>query len=203
LKSFNTDEESFQLIEKKLSKELDRKRFVHTMGVANTAVNLAMAHQADLEQAYLAGLLHDNAKCLSAEDKKKLAKKYHFVLNAAEEKNPDLLHAKLGAKLAEKVYGIKDETILNAIQYHTTGRPDMTEMEKIIYIADYIEPNRKMLPELTKVRQTAFRDLDQTMILILENTLNYLKQKEAVIDSMTQETYKYYQNLLKTVEKEK
>ena len=142
--------------------------------------------------AYLAGLLHDNAKCISSEKKRKLCKKHGIVLNEAEEKNPDLLHAKLGAVRAKEKYQVTDEAVLNAIKYHTTGKPAMTELEKIIYIADYIEPNRKMLPGLSEIRRTAFGDMDKAMILILQNTLSYLKEKDASVDLLTQETYEYY-----------
>lgn len=195
MENFNTEDDYLKSLEKKLSKELDKKRFAHTMGVAYTAANLAMAHGEELYDAYLAGLLHDNAKCISSDQKRKLCKKYHIVLNEAEEKNPDLLHAKLGAVLAKEIYGVEDNFIINAVRYHTTGRPGMTELEKIIYIADYMEPNRKMLPEMDKIRKAAFRDLNEAMILILQNTLQYLTDKKASIDQLTQETYDYYKNL--------
>lgn len=195
MQNFSTEDEYLKSIEKKLSKELDKKRYVHTLGVAYTAVSLAMAHGDDMYDAYLAGLLHDNAKCIPTNEKRRLCKKYDIRLNDAEEKNPDLLHAKLGAVLAKEKYDVTDNFVLNAIRYHTTGKPGMTELEKIIYIADYIEPNRKMLPDLPKVRMTAFRNLNEAMVLILQGTLQYLKEKNASIDQLTQETYEYYKNL--------
>lgn len=195
MQNFSTEDEYLKSIEKKLSKELDKKRYVHTLGVAYTAVSLAMAHGDDMYDAYLAGLLHDNAKCIPTNEKRRLCKKYDIRLNDAEEKNPDLLHAKLGAVLAKEKYDVTDNFVLNAIRYHTTGKPGMTELEKIIYIADYIEPNRKMLPDLAKVRMTAFRNLNEAMVLILQGTLQYLKEKNASIDQLTQETYEYYKNL--------
>lgn len=197
MENFNTEDDYLMSLEKKLSKKLDKKRFAHTIGVAYTAVNLAMAHGDELYDAYLAGLLHDNAKCISSEQKRKLCKRYHIALNEAEEKNPDLLHAKLGAVLAKEEYGVEDAFIINAIRYHTTGRPGMTELEKIIYIADYIEPNRKRLPEMSKIRKAAYRDLNEAMVLILQNTLHYLTDKKASIDQLTQETYDYYKNIVK------
>lgn len=193
MRNFSTEDEAFKKIKKKLAGELDRKRFAHTMGVAYTAASLAMAHQEEIGDAYLAGLLHDNAKCIPADKKLKLCRKYHIEPNEAERENPDLLHAGLGALLAKDQYHVEDDRILDAIRYHTTGRPGMTELEKIIYIADYIEPNRKMLPALPKIRETAFRDLNGTMVLILQTTLQYLQKKGAVIDRLTQETYDYYQ----------
>lgn len=190
--TFSTEDDYLRLLSGQLSEELDKKRYAHTLGVAYTAVSLAMAHGTDMYNAYLAGLLHDNAKCISSEKKRKLCKKYDIVLNEAEDKNPDLLHAKLGAIRAREKYHVEDRAVLEAIKYHTTGKPAMTELEKIIYIADYIEPNRKMLPGLPEIRATAFRDLNRAMVLILKNTLAYLREKEVFIDPMTLETYEYY-----------
>lgn len=189
---FSTEDTYLKQLSEQLSEILDKKRYAHTIGVAYTALSLAMAYGTDLYKAYLAGLLHDNAKCISAEKKRKLCKKHNLVLNEAEDKNPDLLHAKLGAIRAKEKFQVTDEEILGAIQYHTTGRPDMTELEKIIYIADYIEPNRKMLPGLSEIRTMAFQNLDKAMVLILQNTLAYLEKKGAAVDTLTQETYEYY-----------
>lgn len=194
--TFSTEDDYLRLLSGQLSEELDKKRYAHTLGVAYTAVSLAMAHGTDMYNAYLAGLLHDNAKCISSEKKRKLCKKYDIVLNEAEDKNPDLLHAKLGAIRAREKYHVEDRAVLEAIKYHTTGKPAMTELEKIIYIADYIEPNRKMLPGLPEIRTTAFRDLNRTMVLILKNTLAYLREKGVFIDPMTLETYEYYKEEL-------
>lgn len=194
--TFSTEDDYLRLLSGQLSEELDKKRYAHTLGVAYTAVSLAMAHGTDMYNAYLAGLLHDNAKCISSEKKRKLCKKYDIVLNEAEDKNPDLLHAKLGAIRAREKYHVEDRAVLEAIKYHTTGKPAMTELEKIIYIADYIEPNRKILPGLPEIRTTAFRDLNRAMVLILKNTLAYLREKGVFIDPMTLETYEYYKEEL-------
>ena len=101
-------------------------------------------------------------------------------------------HAKVGAYLAETRYGVTVPDILNAIRYHTTGRPQMSKLEKILYIADYIEPGRKHVADLEQIRQMAYQNLDTTMAKILENTLAYLKTTDGQIDSMTEETYEYY-----------
>lgn len=179
-------------IEKKLKKELDKERFRHTLGVMYTAAALAMLHGCDMEQAMYAGLLHDCAKCISNDKKKQICKKNHIEITVSEERSPFLLHAKLGAYMAEKEYGVKDGDILHAIQVHTTGVPEMNLLDKIIYIADYIEPNRDKAPNLDKVRKLAFQDLDMTMLVILEDTLSYLQQGKGEIDPMTSETYEYF-----------
>lgn len=87
-----------------------------------------------------------------------------------------------------------DRDILNAIRSHTTGRPGMSPLEKIVFVADYMEPGRKQAPRLEQIRKMAFADLDRAVLMILEDTLNYLKSGDSVIDQTTQETYCYYKN---------
>nr|MCR5283939.1 bis(5'-nucleosyl)-tetraphosphatase (symmetrical) YqeK [Lachnospiraceae bacterium] len=151
-----TDESFLQNLTAEIEDALDEKRFRHTLSVAHTAACLAMRYDESPFRAYLAGLLHDCAKCLKNKKKLELAREYGLGINAAEEENPDLLHAKLGSILAKERYNIDDEEILSAIRYHTTGKPEMTKLEKIIYIADYIEIHRKPLPLLEKARKAAF-----------------------------------------------
>ena len=185
-------EPDLKKIRKAMEKELDPKRYEHTLGVAYTAASLAMRYGADLNSALIAGMLHDCAKCLSNEKKISICKKHDIPINPAEEKNPFLLHAKVGSYLASKKFEVQDEDILNAILNHTTGRPGMSMLEKIIYIADYIEPGRKQAPNLPAIRKTAFQDLDKALLMILEDTLQYLHSIQGMIDPMTQTTYDYY-----------
>lgn len=180
-------------IEKKLKKELDKERYTHTLGVMYTAASLAMAYGVNMEQSMYAGLLHDCAKCISNTDKLKMCRKHNIVISSAEENNPFLLHAKLGAYLAKTDYAVTDEKILHAIKVHTTGAPGMNTLDKIIYIADYIEPNRNKAPNLDEVRKMAFQDLDLTMKKILSDTLEYLNKNKSMIDPLTYETYQYFQ----------
>ncbi len=177
---------------KKLRSKLTEKRFVHSVGVEYTAGCMAFIYDVDVKRARCAGLLHDCAKCIPTEDKLKKAKKLGLPVNKFEELNPDLLHGKLGAYYAREKYGIEDEEILSAITYHTTGKPDMTMLEKIIFVADYIEPNRKMIKDLPEIRKEAFTDIDKCICHILKNTLDYLKTKDLAIDDLTNETYKFY-----------
>ena len=107
--------------------------------------------------------------------------------------DPFLLHAKVGSYLAKSEYHITDQDILNAILYHTTGRPGMSRLEKIVYVADYIEPSRKQAPHLSDIRKLAFRDLDEALFRILKDTLEYLQGIGNTVDQMTQETYDFYQ----------
>ncbi len=176
----------------RLRGKINDKRLEHSYGVSYTAACLAMVHGADVEKARIAGLLHDCAKGLSTKEKLEKARKHGLPVSKYEEKNPDMLHAKLGAFYARYKYDVTDQEILDAICYHTTGRPNMSLLEKIIFVADFIEPNRKMLPEMEQIRKEAFSDLDQSVIHILKNTLDYLHSTTVEMDYMTQKTYDYY-----------
>lgn len=187
------ESQDFSNIRKEMEKVLSSKRYAHTLGVSYTAAALSMAHGEPIEDAMTAGLLHDCAKSMHGSELVAICEKAHLNVTAVERSNPTaLLHAKAGAYLAQHKYGITDDNLLNAIRYHTTGRPDMSKLEKIIYIADYIEPNRKQLEELDLIRRIAFYDLDLTMEKILANTLAYLKTADGQMDDMTIKTYNYY-----------
>lgn len=154
----------------RLQHVLKPSRYQHTLGVEETAVRLAETYGADAQRARLAGLLHDCGK----------------------EAGDALGHAAAGAVLAEQEYGITDPEILSAIRYHTTGKPDMSLLEKIIFVADYIEPGRSQAPRLSELRELAFQDLDQTIVEILEDTFAYLNGKQIPIDERSRQTYQYY-----------
>lgn len=179
-------------LRKEISKVQDNKRFEHTLSVAYTAANLAACHGADIEQALIAGMLHDCAKCLSDEKLLSICKEHQIQTSREERQKPSLLHAKVGSYLAAKKYHVEDPDILNAIHNHTTGRPGMSLLEKIVFVADYMEPGRKQAPRLEQIRRTAFNDLDGAVLMILEDTLEYLQSSDSVIDKTTQETYLYY-----------
>lgn len=179
-------------IRKRLSKVLKKERFEHTIGVMYTAASLAMRYGEDVEQAMTAGLLHDCGKFCPAKEQIKLCKKNGISLTESEIEMPALIHAKLGAYLARHEYGVKDKDVLSAVTYHTTGRPDMTMLEKIIYIADYIEPNRKIIPGLQEIRGLVFQDIDRAVYLSAQRTVRYLKDGGRAVDPMTVSTCEYY-----------
>lgn len=179
-------------IRKSMEKKLDPKRYEHTLGVAYTASALAMRYGADINNALVAGLLHDCAKCMTNEKRLGICEKHNIPITNAEEKNPFLLHAKVGSFLAMKKYGVTDRDVINAILNHTTGRPGMSTLEKIIWLSDYIEPGRKNAPNLEEIRKLAFEDLDKALLKALEDTLQYLNNGKMEIDSMTQKTYDFY-----------
>lgn len=183
-------------ISKKMRHTLDKERYKHTIAVMHVSGALAMAYGIDLNKALFAGLLHDCAKCISGDGKIKLCKKYGLPINEFEAKNPGLLHAKLGAYLAEAKYDIADREILDAIEFHTTGRPNMTVLDKIVYIADYIEPYRTAAPNLDEVRKLAFENLDECLYKILKDSLEYLDTRNMPVDPMTEQTFQYYKKEL-------
>lgn len=189
------DEMDLKDIKKKVKKSIDKQRYDHTKGVMYTAGCLAMANEYPIDKAMLAGLLHDCAKCIPEHTKIKMCEKYNLEISEIERKNPSLLHAKLGAYLAKDKYDIEDEEILMAIRSHTTGRPGMSLLEKIVYIADYMEPGRKELPNMMDVRHLAFEDIDKCLYRILRDSLVYLKAQDMPIDQTTEETYQYYNEL--------
>ena len=180
-----------------MKEELSDDRYEHTLGVMYTAESLAMRYGVDMTKAAVAGLLHDCAKCIPNVQKIKICKKHDIEISEMEEKNPSLLHAKLGAYMAEEVYGINDPEILSAIRWHTTGKPDMSMLDIIIYMADYIEPNRDKAPDLKEIRKLSFENIEEALYRVLEGTLNYLSDRPETIDPMTKVSYDFYKWKLK------
>lgn len=185
------------LIINKLKNKLIEKRYQHTIRVATTAYSLAQKHNCDVEETVIAGLLHDCVKHFSDKKLLKYCTKYNIKQSEAEEDNADLLHSKVGAYVARDKYNIDNPDIFNAIKYHTTGRPSMSILEKIIFISDYIEPGRKPLNRIDLIREIAEHDLNKAMMYILEDTLKFLETKNKKIDLLTNKTYLYYKQLRK------
>ena len=189
----------YEDIQNRLKSSLKESRFEHTIGVMYTAGSMAMAHQYDIKKAMLAGLLHDCAKCLTYEEQVRICEENQREISEYERNNRALLHSKAGAILAKIEYNITDEEILHAIEYHTTSVANMNTLDKIIYIADYIEPGRDQAPNLELIRHLAFTDLDACLAQILYDTLEYLNQKGYLIDPTTAESYEYYKGYRKEV----
>ena len=183
-----------QKIQECLKKKLSEKRYEHTIGVMYTSAALAMAHHGDVQKAMKAGLLHDCGKYGSAQEQVERCRKQGITLTESEEKIPSLAHAKLGAYFAREKYEVADKEILDAILYHTTGRADMSLMEKILYVADYMEPGRKMIPGLEEIRYEAFHDLDKAVALATRGSITYLEKQGRLIDPASYETWKFYKS---------
>ena len=186
-----SDRDYYKKLRKKMKDVMTKSRYEHTLGVEFTAAAMAMRYGVDIDKAELAGLLHDCAKCIDDEEKLDECKKYGVELTDVEKRNPFLIHSKLGAVHAKELYGVKDEEILSAIRFHTTGKPDMTTLEKIIFIADYIEPGRDKAANLQEIRRMSFVDIDEAMYMILRDTLDYLSSGDGEKDDMTEKTYIY------------
>ena len=153
---------------------LKAKRIAHVLGTEETAVKLAEKYGADVDKARVAALLHDCTKRLTMEEQLALCEKYGIALDELEQRALKLLHAKTGAALAREVFGADDE-ICNAILWHTTGRPDMTRLEKVIYLADFIEPSRSF-PGVEALRRTVWQDLDQGLLMGLSMTIEEMEE---------------------------
>lgn len=186
-----------EVLKKHMKEALNEDRYEHTLGVMVTAESLAMRYGADITKASVAGLLHDCAKCIPNDKKLKMCKKHHIEISEMEEQNPSLLHAKLGAYIAEHVYNVTDPEILSAIRWHTTAKPDMSLLDIIVYMADYIEPNRDKAPDLKEIRKLSFENIEEALFRVLEGTLSYLSDRPNAIDPMTKISYDFYKWKLK------
>ena len=162
-------------MEYKLKKELDRQRFEHTLGVERTARQMARVFGEDEEKAALAGLLHDCAKCMPLSQMIKAARRAD--VDPVMKESKALMHAVAGRCVAQDVYGVQDEDVLGAIRWHTTGHAGMTRLEKIIYLADVIEPNRKPYPGLEALRALCIQDLDGAMHTALRMSLEHVREQ--------------------------
>ena len=172
-----------QEMREKLQKKLTDRRFEHSLGVEYVSGCLAMVHGVNVEKALTAGLLHDCAKCLSPEEKIERCTKNNLPISECEYNNPELLHAKLGAFYAREKYDVKEPDILSAIACHTTGKPAMNMLEKILFVADYIEPNRKPLKDTLSNLETTTDDTDPMSI----DTYNYYVAHQSVADKLKED----------------
>ena len=172
---------------------LKPKRVKHVEGVENEAVKLARRWGEDADTAAEAGILHDITKSFPHEKQLKLCEKYGIMLEAAERETPALLHAITGAAFSRELFGISD-AVYGAIRWHTTGRPDMSLLEKIVYLADYIEPTRDF-EGIKKLRKLCFEDLDAAMALGLKMSLEEIRRRGDEPFRDTEDAYLYYSRL--------
>ena len=159
-----------------LEKRLKRSRFHHTLRVTDTAMELAKDCGEDVEKAEIAGLFHDLAKNLSEEELVSYIDHHGLAVDELVLRNLYLAHGMVAADIAEREYGISDSEILEAIWYHTIGRPSLCKLAKIIYVADYIEPQRQIegVDLIRQVAQTG--DIDKALLMTIENQMAYLLQ---------------------------
>lgn len=177
-------------IKKFLKENLSERRYNHVLGVAFSAKELAKLNGEDEKKAELAALLHDVAKEVDINEQIQLLKKNDFSVTEIEESSPQVLHGFTGVILAKEKFNIKDDEVLNAVAYHTTGKAKMTTLEKIIYIADYIEPNRDY-PGVDLLREVTYKNLNEGVLMGINNTIKLLLEKDAVIHPLTIEARNY------------
>ena len=175
----------------KLSQMLIEKRFNHSIGVMDCAVKMAEFHGADVEKARIAGLLHDCAKNFSAAEMFELCDKYKIELDSVARKQTGLIHGFLGAEIAKDIFGIDDEEIYDAIYYHTVGKPDMSLLTKIIYIADAIEPMRHY-EGVDILRELAFDNIDKALVYQIDMTIKSVLKKGTLLHTNTVDTRNFY-----------
>ena len=167
-----------------LKNSMSEKRWKHSQGVEAEAVKLAKIYGADEKKAALAGILHDCAKGMSIEEQLEKCSELKIALDREALDVPAVIHAPLGAELAKIKYGIYDEDIIEAIRKHTVGAGNMTKLDKIIYLADMIEPSRSF-DGVDELRSMAYKDLDAAMLMALEQSIVFNIKKKTIIHTAT------------------
>lgn len=178
-----------EALEETVVKLLKENRVAHVLGCRDTAVELARQYGENEEDAARAGLLHDITKALDGPLQLTLCSEYDILLSKFSQENPKTLHALTGSLVAEQVFG-ENQAVVTAIRYHTTGRPAMSRLEKILYLADYIEVNRKF-PGVDRLRAAAHRSLDEGMLMGLEMTLSQLREQKRQISQNSIDAARY------------
>lgn len=172
-------------IELRLSEMLPERRKKHSLNVAKCAVKLSEIYNCDSEKAYLAGMIHDCAKYFEKDQIDYYVKKFNIKLDKLEENNLALSHSLIGSYVIQEVFHIDDEDIINAVRYHTTGREDMTLLDKIIYMADLIEEDRDF-PRVDELRNLTYSGkLDEALLLSFNNTIKFVIDKNQLIHPRT------------------
>ena len=179
-----------------LRENLDDFRYGHSIRVMETALDLARIHGVDEEKAQMAGILHDSGKWKSREKTLQKVQDWGIILSEEECAEYNLIHGALSTYIAKNIFGIEDADVLNAIKNHITGRPAMSDLEKIVYIADMIEPARNY-EFIDDFRAMAKVDLDRTMYEILNENLAHLIRNDRYIAGTSLEARNYYLRITK------
>ena len=175
-------------IKEDLKNTLSERRYIHSLGVMEMAVELAQIYNVDEKKVELAGLLHDNAKEMTPEELLKYVDDNNIKISEVERINTKILHGKIGADIAKKKYGVSKE-IQEDIEYHTTTNPNMTTLDKIVFVADKIELNRKSATyDIESERELAKKDLDGAVIFIINSNITSLIQKDKLINEESIQT---------------
>ena len=175
----------------KLFDALSRKRFAHTLAVAQAARELALRHGLDAQKAELAGVLHDCAKCLPEAEMRAICLDNGLTDDPAVLASGNLMHSLVGAYLAQQAYGMQDEAVLTAIRVHTMGQPGMSPLDMAVYLADKIEKTRRPYPALEAVRSAAQRSLREAMLLSLGGTAEYVRSRGEALHPLSEQTLQW------------
>ncbi|WP_194190950.1 bis(5'-nucleosyl)-tetraphosphatase (symmetrical) YqeK [Clostridium chrysemydis] len=175
---------NYEIIYNYLKENLEDKRFIHTMGVVSTAKKLANLYGVDEKRAEIAALCHDICKNLSNEELLEIFKNNNIELSISEKNTQTLWHSIAAPIVAKEKFNINDEEILGAMRWHTTGKLSMTKLEKIIYIADMIEPSRRF-DGVEEIREAVLKDLDSGVLIGVNHTIRYLLDRGNLIDENT------------------
>lgn len=181
-----------------LKNNLTEKRYLHSLGTAQCAKELAKKYGSDEEKAYIAGLLHDCAKCLSDEDLLKIIDTHLKDVSTDERSNKKTLHAPAGKYVAWKVFGVKDEEILSSIRWHTIGKMDMTLFEKIIFLADKIETKTRKEEYRSKIAKYLNEPdgLNKSILACYKETIKSLVDRDLKICPLTVDIYNHYEKII-------
>lgn len=170
---------NFNDIKKEIEKTLSAKRFKHSLGVVKRAEELASIYNEDVEKAKLVALVHDIAKEMTKEESLQYVKQNKIIFDEIEKAEPSLWHSKIGADIAKKKFGFSDN-MAQSIRYHTIGNIHMNTMDKIIYLADKTEENRKFA-DLQKAKEISNKDLDEGLIYVARVAVEYSMKKQSLI----------------------
>ena len=174
-----------------IKSRLTQKRYEHSVNVAEKSAALAEKYSADVDKAYLAGLLHDICKDETNENLLKMCNDFGIILDNVSLKSPKLWHAYAGSGYLKEILGIKDAEIINAVYYHTTGRADMTDIEKIVYLADIISDERNF-SGVEEIRKSADISLDYGVFSAVKFGIANLCKRECLIHPESLNTYNFY-----------
>lgn len=191
---------TIEQMREKLKTMLTDHRYTHSLGVEETAMKMAEIFCVDKKKTEIAALLHDCAKQIPHQEQLKLCKEYGIELDEIKQKQLGLLHAELGAYLAEHDFGVDDKEILDAIRYHTLGRENMTDLEKILYLSDIIEPNRKEFDGLEELRTLCFSDLNMALLCGFGLSISHINRSGLMLHPQTIDAEKY---IRESIRKEK
>lgn len=173
-----------------LKKNIGESRYIHTLGVVQTAKELARINNESEDKAELAALVHDIAKQMPVPEQIRILKANNIKIDIVTENSPQILHGFVGAILAKSLIGMEDEDVINAIRNHTVARENMSTLEKIIYIADYIEPNRTY-PGVEELRKITYNNLNEGVLQGIENTIKFVINRKQLVNISTMEARNY------------